>query len=80
MANQITAAAVRKIIKSDFVYANYKLAALRVYPDIDQAKAVIYSRNLVFYEVWFIVRNGKVVPDKEMLLVPWEEVKNAEEA
>ena len=71
MANQINRTKVRRHLQSMFAYAEMKLADLSIYPEIDQARAVMLSRNHVMYEVWLhITPAGNMEVYSEDLLVP----------
>ena len=74
MANQINRTKVRRHLQSMYAYAEMKLADLSIYPEIDQARAVMLSRNHVMYEVWLhMTAAGNIEVYSEDLLVPLHE-------
>lgn len=68
-ANRITRNAVRRFLQNNFLFEGMRLADMQVYVDIDQAYAVMVSKNHVVYEVDMKWSNGEIfVTDMDIMV------------
>lgn len=69
IANRITRNAVRRYLQENSLFEGMRLADLQVFVDIDQAAAVMISKNHVVYEVDMKWSNGEIfVTDMDILV------------
>ena len=69
----ITSSAVKKFLRNNEVYSGFTIACIVVYPEIENAKAVLFSRNHVFYEVWIRpTYSGRLEVGEENLMIPYD--------
>lgn len=76
---KLTKTGVRNFLKKNFCTDNLTLADLVIYPETNYARAFMFSRNHVFYEIELSLVDGCIKETNEHLLVRFEKemMKNA---